>query len=250
MKKLTRLEIFTGSMATAGSVSLALTAFFANLNDSDIGWIRTRIAEVLPDGLPFVLVGFVLTLMVAYGARLSFYYNVVPKTGSIFSKDGVLLFDREQHIAISVATLKSIFVTLSAETERGRANELLYRAGEAAGKRFGDAFKDIYITQVEPHGYKPWGQLSDNDKLDAWERYDATVGWGRISANKFDKRSTVEVIFRHPTLYDGHGGELFSWILAGYSKEVAGALLGRTLQFDRSEGFVRDSGVLRLHFGY
>jgi hypothetical protein len=154
------------------------------------------------------------------------------------------------HIAINVATLKSILRTLANETAKGRANEILYRAGELAGKRFGGAFKEIYVSQVEPHGNKPWVELSDNEKLDAWERYDATVGWGQINAHKFESSSIVDVVYRHPTLYEGPGGELFSWLLAGYSKEVAAALLGRDMHFDPQTGFVRDEGILRLHYTY
>ena len=250
MGKPTRLRI----MLTAASTAAAATAIAAGVvetaSEGQFAALREAITGILSGWFPFWLAFFALTGLLAGAVQLAFFYNSANTNGAILSKDGILLFDREQHIAINVATLKSILSTLAREAPKGRANDLLYKAGWLAGQRFGEGFEEIYITQIEPHGAKKWSQLNDNDKLDAWERYDATVGWGQINAHKYESNAIVDVVFRHPTLYSGTGGELFSWLLAGYSQQVAGALIGRELQFSYSDGLVRDDGILRLHYTY
>jgi hypothetical protein len=257
MQKPTRARLFLLSLIAASTLSTGIAAILQTASQQEFTSLRQATAQNLSGAanqlagfFPFWFAVFAIVLTLSFFSYLLFFYSAVRRSGAILSRDGVLLFDREQHIAISVPTLKSILTTLGNEAAKGRANELLYRAGELAGRRFGGAFRDIYIGQIEPHGARAWSTLSDNDKLNAWERYDATVGWGQISAHKFDTASKVEVMFRHPTLYAGPGGELFSWLLAGYAKEVATALIGRSAHFDPTKGFVRDDGVLRLTYSY
>jgi hypothetical protein len=250
MQKPTRWQILVESGALATTISVALATFAQTEAGSTFRESRQHFFNFFVDAIPFWTLVFSLIFVLTCVIYFLVYYGLSLRSGSILSKDGVLLFDREQHIAISVATLKSILSTLANETAKGRANELLYRAGELAGKRFGGAFKEIYISQIEPHSNKSWATLGDNGKLDAWERYDATVGWGEINAHKYESRSIVDVVYRHPTLYEGAGGELFSWLLAGYSKEVAAALLGQNMRFEPQGGFVRDEGILRLQYTY
>ena len=257
MQRPTRWRILLLSLIAAATFSTGLAAILQTATRDEFPALRTAIAHTLSgmvmgvaSFIPFWIACFTTLLVVSGIAYLLFYYGKPALSGPILSKDGILLFDREQQVAISVGTLKSILSTLANEAPKGRANELLFRAGELAGKRFGGAFEEIYIGQIAPYGGKPWPELKDNERLDAWERYDATVGWGQINAHKFESNAIVDVVFRHPALYEGSGGELFSWLLAGYAKEVVAALIKRNMHFDPATGFVRDEGILRLHYTY
>lgn len=250
MQKPTLWQIVARALALAGSITAVLAAIAQTAAIEQFDLLRQAMATGLQNVFLFWFAVFVLLFVLSCTLFLAQFYGASSVSGSFLSEDGILLFDREQHIAISVPTLKSILSTLGAEAGKGRANELLFRAGELAGKRFGSAFEGIYGSQIAPRTNKPWGALRDNEKLDVWERYDTTGGWGHVNAHKYDARSIVEVIYRHPALYEGPGGELFSWLLAGYSKEVAAALLKQNMHFDPAKGFLRDEGILRLQYSY
>lgn len=251
MQKPTRLKIFLRAVTWTASATLLLAAVLATTRPEEFEALREALAKNLSNVFVFWSVFFLLSLILAIILLLGIYYGVSGNTGRIFSHEGVLLFDREQHIAVSVPTMKAILIDLAKEAREGRANQLIYDSGRVAGKRFGSAFKDIYVGQIEPQGkVKPWNQLNDNEKLDAWESYDSTAGWGSVDAHKFESNSKIHVSFRHPTLYDGPGGELFSWLLAGYSQEVVAALIGHEIRFDVEDAFLRDVGILQLHFRY
>lgn len=213
--------------------------------------LRGNIVEVVSGTYAFWLVLLIIVWLAAT-VLIFFHEHGKPafRSGTILSENGILLFDREQHIAFSVQTLKSLLLRLSQEAPEGRAEELLFLSGLSAGKRFGSHFSEIYKEQFEQENYKPWESLNDNGKLDAWEAYDTTGGWGKISAYKSVSNKSVEVTFRHPTLFDGEGGAIFSWLLAGYCQEVIAEIIERDAKFDRQKGILTDDGRLQLFYKY
>jgi hypothetical protein len=211
--------------------------------------IRQGLSTFLVNPYGFWLFVFVLLFIIAtscLSVLRAIRHPVIPNP--ILSKDGVLLFDREEHIAFSVRTLKSLLIRLSDQLPEGHARETLLASGEAAGRRFGANFEQIYTERIEADHIKPWSKLTENEKLDAWERYDATAGWGRIAAHQFNARKQIDIVISHPTLFEGGGGELFTWLLVGYCKEVATAILQRRLILRDNDKIIFDEGIVSITF--
>lgn len=250
MKKPTRLQILIRSF----SFSVATTIFFATLlqtaGKNEFPQFRESLSDRLADFFPFWTFFFFLLVLFTGYVLFAFYHYANTKSDWIFSEDGVLLFDREQHIAISVPTIKKILLSISEGKDKTNVADRLYNTGVQAGLRFGAEFSEIYERQSEGLTTKPWSQLTDNEKLDAWEQYDSTVGWGKIRAHKYQKKRVVTVNFQHPSLYNDKGGELFSWLLAGYSQKIVSSLIGCTANFDSETGFLHDAGLLELTYTY
>lgn len=250
MNKPKRIALIFRAAVFAGAITVGLAGVLQTAALGDFESLRGEAGKLLSNFYGFWALFLLVTLLIVALVQLLFYYNAQGRSERIFSQDGILLFDREQHIAISVPTMKAILLSLAGEVDAKRAAQLLYHSGQIAGRRFGEAFRTIYIEQIQPHGEKPWSSLGDNEKLDAWERYDSTAGWGNLRARKYREKAIVTVEFRHPTLYEGAGGHLFSWLLAGYSQEVVAALLGRQVSFEANSGFGREEGFLWLSFSY
>lgn len=250
MAKPTRLKI----AATAVSIALAATVGFAGIletgSEGQFEDLRQAVGDFVSGFFPFWIVFFISIAALVGTVLMNWNYSAMTQRNTLFAEDGVLLYDRQQHIAISIGSMKEILVSLAQETEEGRASQKLFDTGQIAGARFGREFSNIYTEQIQAQGRKPWAALSNNEKLNAWEQYDGPAGWGQIRAHQYDRRSMIEVIFVHPSLYEGEGGELFSWLLAGYSGEVLASILNRSINFDPAMGFVRDDGILRLEYTY
>jgi hypothetical protein len=249
-----RAQLRTIALTSLGVSTTAVVLLATAVQTADASVFndfRAAFASLLAHPYGFwAFIFLILTAFVLIGLLLFNYDRRTALNSPILSRDGVLLFDREQHIAFSIRTLKSLLLKLSGELPEGRAREILFAAGVAAGQRFGSSFQAIYAERIEADHLKPWSRLSDHEKLEAWERYDGTAGWGRISARIFRRKGRLEIDITHPTLFADEGGAVFSWLLIGYCREVASAILGKSLTFNGECDVEFDDEIVCVSYFY
>ena len=146
---------------------------------------------------------------------------------SLIELDGVLRFERVEHIAIRIATLKNILKSLvDGNADPESARKALFNAGQIAGESFGSRFEDIYLSErMDNNHNRHWANLKPRERLRQWVEFDRGVGWGDYSPIFDEKgpRVTIEIV--HPTLFTQKEGELVADFMAGYATGVAKQIL-------------------------
>jgi hypothetical protein len=191
-----------------------------------LGGIYLAIKEIFGLAAPpnylfiHVLYWVLLLFFISLAAQYRSTRSRVGALGKVFEydKEGVLWHGSEKAIAFRVVTFLSLLENLDDGKEVEKAQTSFLHAGRRAGRDFAVQFgSQIYPAELR-RGGPSFDQLSKSQRLALWSEYDSSTGWGLLSAQ--EKPSSVEITVRHPTLFYGRGGVLFTYYLAGYCETV------------------------------
>jgi len=144
-----------------------------------------------------------------------------------YDSRGTLFNGAEANIAFRVVTFQKILESISEGINENKASELLRAAGNKASEDFSKNFDSIYQQDVvAKRGGKSWDDLTLSEKLSQWAEYDSATGWGMLTTRLNKKTSELSLVVTHLYgLYQGSGGKLFGWFLAGYIETIVGSIV-------------------------
>lgn len=158
-----------------------------------------------------------------------------------YDNRGTLFNGKEANIAFRVVTFQKIFESISDGIDANKASALLKCAGNKASEDFSKEFVSIYEKDVlSKRGGKKWDDLTLSEKLNQWAEYDSATGWGMLTT-KLSNDGKLSVVVTHLYgLYQGDGGSLFAWFLAGYIETIVSRIVdshtgGRFHEYSKAE---------------
>lgn len=142
-----------------------------------------------------------------------------------YDKRGTLYNGTEPNIAFRVATFKGILEGIASDVGAEEVARAMVNTGRRSAEDFAKNLPSIYKNDLARFkNFKPWDDLSFDDKLEKWSDYDSATGWGILAPRLVNGHIRVSVThFRK--LYEGEGGTLFGSYLAGYSETVLSHIL-------------------------
>jgi hypothetical protein len=213
-------------IAVAAPFATAVTGLF---------WINEKlpvqIAFKVPDvvsGTYFVTVCIIATFLVGLTMVSAYviqdmHLSREREQSFNYDKHGTLFNGDVPNVAFRVSTVKTLFGELARALGPDKSAEVVGTAGRAVGKDFAKDLSAIMDRDVLVRAR--WDELSFNSKLDEWALYDSATGWGLVSARLTARDKVVVRIshFRH--LFEGDGGEAFTYFLSGYCEAVVSAIV-------------------------
>lgn len=142
-----------------------------------------------------------------------------------YDKRGTLYNGTEPNIAFRVATFKGILEGIARDVGDDEVARAMTNTGRQSAKNFATNLPAIYQNDLARYkNFKPWNELTFEEKLEKWSDYDSATGWGIVAPRL--KNGHIKVSVTHfRKLYEGHGGTLFGGYLAGYSETVLSHIL-------------------------
>lgn len=125
-----------------------------------------------------------------------------------------------------------------------------HKGGLAAGKAFAVAFPLTYRERIQEGSLPDWDDLSFDQRLKFWQRYDETSGWGDIDVNHRDDGKTLLIQIYHPTLFRDVIGNAWSHFMAGYIEAFLGDIAKPrgSVKYDGSVGIENNGVYISLQF--
>lgn len=177
--------------------------------------------EVYQAMLTSLLVLYFFLVSVFSGDRLRFEKRLRSLEQSFrYDNRGTLYNGKEPNIAFRIATFKGMLESISGVIGADELSRVLTNTGRLAGTDFARSLKDIYNSDIASKKAKlDWDELSLSEKLDQWAEYDSSTGWGILACKVHN--DSVKVVINHlQGLFDGNGGLMFGYFLAGYSETI------------------------------
>jgi hypothetical protein len=171
--------------------------------------------------LTSVLVLYFFLVSVFSGDRLRFEKRLRSLEQSFkYDNRGTLYNGKEPNIAFRIATFKGMLEGVSGVIGADKLSEVLTNTGRLASTDFARSLKGIYNSDIATKKAKlDWSELSLSEKLDQWAEYDSSTGWGILACKV--QNDSVKVVINHlQGLFDGNGGLMFGYFLAGYSETI------------------------------
>lgn len=142
-----------------------------------------------------------------------------------YDRKGTLFNEGEPNIAIRVTTFKLLLDAFRQKMVEAEYYDTLVDAGRTTPLEFALNIGEIYNRDVSKKaGKKKWEDLSIQEKIDEWHEYDNYTGWGVMVGTVHEASVTITVL-HVGGLFDGKGGKLFSFFLAGYCETILSHML-------------------------
>jgi hypothetical protein len=139
-----------------------------------------------------------------------------------YDRRGTLYNGSEPNIAFRIVTFRAMLEGLANKLGNAELQKVLTEVGQQAASDFALKLENIYDRNVPTRiGAPHWGELTYEQKIDAWTDYDSATGWGFVAAAMPKGTDMVTVTVTHlKGLFDGAEGLHFAWFLAGYCETV------------------------------